>query len=62
MENNNSGCGFSKYFAATLCIVFIVLKLCHVIDWPWLMVISPIWIFWILVVIYAIIKTWLEDL
>lgn len=27
-----------------LAIVFIVLKLVHVIDWPWIWVISPIWI------------------
>lgn len=27
-----------------LLIAFIVLKLCHVIEWSWLWVLSPIWI------------------
>jgi hypothetical protein len=31
-------------FAALLTIAFIVLKLCKLIDWPWIWVISPIWI------------------
>lgn len=49
MENNNtkvtakassSGIGFT----GLLTIVFIVLKLCGVISWSWLWVLSPIWI------------------
>lgn len=42
MSNNNdssSGIGFSGLLA----IVFIVLKLCHVIDWSWWWVLSPLW-------------------
>lgn len=31
-------------FAGALTIAFIVLKLCGVIDWPWLWVLSPMWI------------------
>jgi hypothetical protein len=31
-------------FCGLLTIVFIVLKLCHVISWSWLWVMSPIWI------------------
>ena len=31
-------------FAGLLTIAFIVLKLCHVIDWSWLWVLSPLWI------------------
>ena len=27
-----------------LTIVFVVLKLCHVITWSWIWVLSPIWI------------------
>ena len=27
-----------------LTIVFVVLKLCHVIDWKWVWVLSPVWI------------------
>ena len=31
-------------FTGLLAIAFIVLKLCHVIDWSWWWVLSPIWI------------------
>ena len=31
-------------FAEALALLFIGLKLCGVIDWPWLWVLSPIWI------------------
>lgn len=30
-------------FFGLLTIVFIVLKLCHVITWSWIWVLSPIW-------------------
>jgi len=39
-STNSSGIGFTGLLA----IVFIVLKLCKVIDWSWLWVLSPIWI------------------
>lgn len=53
MENNtrNSGIGFS----GLLTIVFIVLKLCGVISWSWLWVLSPIWIVWLIVILIVII-------
>lgn len=31
-------------FLGALTIAFIVLKLCHVIDWSWWWVLAPIWI------------------
>jgi hypothetical protein len=37
----NSG---SIGFVGLLTIVFIALKLTHQIDWPWIWVISPLWI------------------
>lgn len=40
-ESKNSG-GIG--FFGLLTIVFIVLKLCHVITWSWIWVLSPIWI------------------
>ena len=43
MKNNNSSAG-GIGFTGLLTIVFIVLKLCHVIEWSWLWVLSPIWI------------------
>lgn len=39
-------------FAGALTIVFIVLKLCNVITWSWLWVLSPLWIAILLLFIY----------
>ena len=41
MNDNNNGV---VTFVGLLQIVFIVLKLCKVINWSWLWVLSPIWI------------------
>jgi hypothetical protein len=38
-------------------IAFVVLKLCKVIIWAWLWVLSPIWIFLAILIIIAIIIT-----
>ena len=58
MDKNNSASG-GIGFTGLLTIVFIVLKLCHVIEWSWLWVLAPLWISTILgliiVIIYAII-------
>ena len=56
-KNNSTSSGIG--FTGLLTIVFIVLKLCHVIEWSWLWVLAPLWISTILgliiVIIYAII-------
>ena len=31
-------------FTTLIAVAFIVLKLCKVIDWPWIWVLAPIWI------------------
>lgn len=41
MANNNNSGGIG--FAGLLAIVFIVLKLCKVIDWSWWWVLCPLW-------------------
>jgi len=43
MQNNNRTSG-GIGFVGLLQIVFIVLKLCDVIDWGWGWVLSPLWI------------------
>ena len=48
---SKSGIGFS----GLLTIVFIVLKLCHVIDWSWWWVLSPLWISVGLIIILLLI-------
>ena len=57
MKNNDSSLSLS----AILLVVFIILKLCKVINWSWLWVLSPIWIsislyFIVYFVIYLIYK------
>lgn len=39
-SSSSAGIGFTGLLA----IVFITLKLCHVINWSWLWVLAPIWI------------------
>lgn len=44
-ENKSSSSGGGSLgFIGLLTIVFITLKLCKVIDWPWIWVLSPMWI------------------
>lgn len=45
MNNNDHNNGSSGIgFLGLLAIVFITLKLCGVISWPWYLVLAPIWI------------------
>lgn len=43
-----------------LLVVFIVLKLCHVIDWSWWWVLAPFWIPLLIAIIVIIIIALLE--
>ena len=49
----------TKYVGASfldlLAIVFIVLKLTHVIEWSWWWVLSPRWISFVIVIVIVII-------
>ena len=54
MDNNlniNSNGGFLGF----LTLIFITLKLCHVIDWSWIWVLAPLWIPLSIVLAIAII-------
>ncbi len=42
-QNNNSSSG-GLGLGAVLTVVFVVLKLCGLIDWSWWWVLSPMWI------------------
>ena len=53
-STSSSGSG-GVGFAGLLAVAFIVLKLCHVIDWSWWWVLSPVWISFGIVVIVALI-------
>jgi len=55
MSNNEKYTSGGIGFIGMLMIVFITLKLTHVIDWSWRWVLSPIWIgYFTLFVIMAI--------
>ena len=60
MSNSNTNTSGGIGFTGMLAIVFIVLKLCKVIAWSWLWVLSPIWIpisiFLAIIVIVIVIK------
>ena len=51
MNKGSTGIGFWGLLA----IIFIVLKLCHVIEWSWIWVLSPLWIGFILFIIISFI-------
>ena len=53
MENNNGNSGMD--FVGFLTIVFIVLKLCKVINWSWIWVLSPLWITFAIIILAIII-------
>ena len=52
-KNNNSTAG-GVGFTGLLTISFIILKLCNVINWSWLWVLSPLWISFILLAIIVV--------
>ena len=56
-EVKHVGIGFSE----ALTLLFIGLKLGKVISWPWLWVLSPLWISIALLVVIAIIIVILTD-
>ena len=41
---NNKTTSTSGGFCGLLTIVFIVLKLCKIIDWSWCWILAPLWI------------------
>ena len=48
-------------FATVLGIIFIVLKLCGVIAWSWLWVLSPFWIDLALAIVLILVATILKN-
>lgn len=54
-DNNRQVSGGGIGFTGVLTIVFIVLKLCKVINWSWIWVLSPLWISVALVILLLVI-------
>ena len=55
MDNNKAEGGGGIGFAELLTIIFIVLKLCKVINWSWVWVLSPLWISAALAILISVI-------
>ena len=55
MENRNASGAGGIGFAGLLTIVFIVLKLTHVITWSWWWVLSPLWITYLIFMVVLIV-------
>lgn len=51
MSNRSNATGSNSSFVGLLTLLFIGLKLCHVINWPWLWVLSPLWISFLLFIV-----------
>jgi hypothetical protein len=51
MSSSSSSSSSGLGFTGALFLVFLVLKLTHVIDWSWWWITSPLWIGFILVVV-----------
>ncbi|MBQ5900363.1 MAG: hypothetical protein IIW86_00735 [Clostridia bacterium] len=60
-DNNNNTRNGGIGFTGALTIAFIVLKLCKVIEWSWVWVLSPLWISFALAIIICIIVVLLRD-
>lgn len=55
MSSSSSSSSSGIGFGGLLAIVFIVLKLTHVIDWSWWWVLSPLWIGFVITVIILLV-------
>jgi hypothetical protein len=55
MASSSSSSSGGIGFTGLLTVLFIGLKLTNVIAWPWLWVLSPIWISFLLVIIIIIL-------
>lgn len=55
MSNNNNNASSGRIgFVGLLTLVFITLKLCNVIAWSWVWVLSPFWITFGIAFIYLL--------
>lgn len=48
-SSSGIGCG------TLLGVAFVVLKLCHIINWSWWWVLAPFWVGFLLVVLFLVV-------
>ena len=56
-HNDNRSSNVLKLLVGILTISFVVLKLCKVITWKWIWVLSPLWIYVVIVLIAIVIMS-----
>lgn len=60
-KDKNKNITINGLGSTLLLVAFVVLKLCHVIEWSWLWVLAPLWIPFVLtVIIVAVIAIWVN--
>ena len=59
MESKSEGCGCFS-FMGLLALLFIALKLCKVIAWSWIWVLSPIWVVAVALLVAAVMAAFFE--
>lgn len=57
MSESSNSTNSNSSFVGLLTLLFIGLKLCHVINWPWIWVLSPLWISFLTLIILVIIAS-----
>lgn len=62
MSDTKSSSSGGTGFAGLLTLVFVTLKLCHVVNWSWWWVLSPVWItagLVVLILAFAALGYWI---
>lgn len=54
-EGNSSSSSSGIGLLGLLGVAFVVLKLCHVINWPWLWVLAPFWVGLVVILVILLI-------
>ena len=56
-SNNSGGIGF----IGLLAVLFIALKLTHVIAWSWWLILAPLWVPLLIMPIFFILMVWVVE-
>lgn len=56
-NNQKTNVTVSFNFSFMLGLAFIILKLCHVIEWAWIWVLAPFWVPFVLIALIFFIIT-----
>lgn len=64
-NSSSSGGSFGVSIFGLLTVAFVILKLCHVIDWSWWWILSPLWIpiaiYIVILIVWYSIKAYIKS-